>query len=121
MKLTVIRNRRLFSDPNFGPETTKHTSAGNRRFIGLASSGPSGRRAIPVRILVMASNLGGALQNFGAHDIPRRHPRTALSFQLFSWIHGVHCINRSLMNQSKSYEISRANHLAQHKAAQLGS
>ena len=74
MKLTVIRNRRLFSDPNFGPETTKHTSAGNRRFIGLASSGPSGRRAIPVRILVMASNLGGALQNFGAHDIPRHTP-----------------------------------------------
>ena len=54
--------------------STNHTSAGNRRFIGLASSGPSGRRAIPVRILVMASNLGGALQNFGSHDIPRHTP-----------------------------------------------
>lgn len=107
----------------FSTPSTKHTSAGNRRFIGLASSGPSGRRAIPVRILVMASNLGGLCRTLGHTTFPDI-PRTALSFQLFSWIHGVHCIhciNRSLMNQSKFYGISRANHLAQHKSAQLGS
>lgn len=67
----------------FSTPSTKHTSAGNRRFIGLASSGPSGRRAIPVRILVMASNLGGLCRTLGHTTFPEDIPGRLWAFNFF--------------------------------------